>query len=163
MDERGLIYGADPRAEGLRSGKLKSKRKLRDKRLAKAISVIIILLLWAGLVYGGYYLAWEHLRENREYFTSQVEELKRDNRRMEEEITGALRLFQGELENYRGEIQQIRDEMGMIQEELELTGESIIGTDETRRSIQKRMAELDSQLGGLKEQLRKLEESVRAL
>ena len=157
------MYGADPRAEGLRPGKLNSKRKQREKRLTKAISVILILLMWAGLVYGGYYLAREHLRENREYFTSQVEELKRDNRRMEEEITEALRLFQGELENYKGEIQQVRDEMGMIQEELELTGESIIGTDETRQSIQKRMAELDKQLGGLREQLRRLEEAVRAL
>lgn len=157
------MYGADPRAEALRPGKRKSKRKLREKRLTSAVSVILILLLWSGLVYGGYYLAVEHLRENREYFTGQVEELKRENQRMEAEITGALSLFQGELENYRGEIQQIRDEMNMIQEELELTGESIIGTDETRQSIQKRMAELDSQLGGLREQLRKLEEAVRAL
>lgn len=141
----------------------RSKGRLRQKKLKTPMVFVLILLLWAGLVFGGYFYALKQMQETKQHFSNQMMELKLENQHIEEEITGAMQLFSNELENSNREIMQIRSEMNMIREELELTGESITGTDQTRLSLQERITELDKQLAGLREQLRKLEEAVRAL
>ncbi|MDO9535758.1 MAG: hypothetical protein Q7J85_10625 [Bacillota bacterium] len=127
------------------------------------VVIFLILLMWGGLVYGGYFYALKHMQETEQYFSNQMVEIKLNNQRIEEELIGVMKLVQNDLESFNQEIAQIRSEMNMIQEELELTGESITGTDQTRLSLQERITELDKQLGGLREQLRKLEAAVRAL
>ncbi|RJX24929.1 MAG: hypothetical protein C4554_08060 [Dethiobacter sp.] len=164
MNDQDLIHSTRSQVQRQQlSNKTKSGKKLRGERQKTAVSFLLILLLWGGLVCGGYFLAREHLRKTEQHVSNQINELKLQNQRIESEITGAMQLFHQELENYKEEMRQIRSEMQMIQEELELTGESITGTDQTRQSLQERITELDKQLAALKEQIRKLEEAVRAL
>lgn len=133
----------------------KAKKRMRDKRLKTALSFIFLLILWAGLVFGGYFYALKQMQVMSQHFSEQVGELKEENQRIGEELAGAMQSFQNEM-------QQVQSEMALIREELELAGESITGTDSTRQGLQERMAELDKQLASLREQLRRLEEATRA-
>jgi chromosome segregation ATPase len=136
---------------------------VQKERQKTATSILLVLLVGAGLVCGGFLLAREYLHRTEQHVSNQVNELMLENRRIENEIKETMQLFKDELESYKEEIQQVRSEMNMIYEELELAGESLTGTDATRQSLQERMAELDKQLAALREQLRKLEEAVLAL
>lgn len=156
MDEREIAIIRAQSKSGGKTGLLREKRQ-------KTVSFLLLLLLWAGLVCGGFFLAHDYLQRTEQRFLGRIDELRLENQRIEKEIVGAMQLFNGELESYKEEIGSIRSEMNIIQEELELTGESITGTDQTRQSLQERMAMLDKQLVALKEQLQKLEEAVRAL
>jgi chromosome segregation ATPase len=140
-----------------------SKMRPGREERQKIVSYLLLLLLWTALVCGGFFCARGYLNRTEQRFLNQIDELRLENQRIEEEIVETMQLFYNELNSYKEEIQLVRSEMNMIQEELELTGESITGTDQTRQSLQERMAELDKQLAGLREQLRKLEEAVRAL
>jgi chromosome segregation ATPase len=162
MSDRDLSNSQGRKQEQPNYNQAKTRKKAREKKLRTAIFIVLILLLWAGLVYGGFFYSLKHMRETERHFADQLNELKLENQRVEEEIIAAMQLFHNELESSSQEIMQIRNEMNIIQEELELTGESITGTDETRQSLQERITELDEQLVGLKEQLRKLEEAARA-
>lgn len=133
----------------------KTKKRMKDKRLKTALSFLLLLLLWVGLVLGGYFYALNRMQGISQHFSEQVGELQEENRRIGEELAGAMLSLQGEM-------QQLQRELGLIQEELELAGESITGTDSTRQGLQERMAELDKQLAALREQLRRLEEATRA-
>lgn len=124
---------------------------------------MLVILLWVGLVGGGYFAVQRQLQRSEQFFAGQLNELRSDNKRLTTEIVGAMQLFEQELSGSRVEMQQLRQEMEMIQEELELTGESLTGTDATRQSLTERITELDWQLTGLQEQLKKLEAAVRAL
>lgn len=128
-----------------------------------AFYFILAILLWVGLVGGGYFAVQKHLQKSEKYFAEQLDELKADNRRLITDVVGAMQLFEQELGGSREEMQQLCQEMEIIQEELELTGESLTGTDATRQSLTERIAELDRQLASLQEQLKKLEAAVRAL
>lgn len=138
-------------------------RKIRGKKQETVVFFVLVLLLWIGLVGGGYLVLRRHLQKSEQYFTRQVNELKAENQRIAADIVDSMQLFEQELIASQEEMEQIRREMDLIQEEMELTGESITGTDATRQSLAERITELDQQLAGLKEQLRKLEAAVRAL
>lgn len=143
--------------------KLKNRKDLKKQGQKTVVFFAIALLLWAGLIVGGYYFSMKHLQETEQNFLNQINALQQENQRIQEDITATMQLLHDELDNFSDEIAQVRGEMNLIQEELELTGESLTGTDQTRLSLQERITELDSQLAALKEQLRKLEEAVRAL
>ncbi len=145
------------------SGKKVKPGKKPPGASRKTTSLLFLVLIWAVLVFGGFYLAKGYLHKTEGRFLGQVEELRQENRRIEKEIVGTMQLFQNELESYKEEIRLLRGEMSLIQEELELTGESITGADQTRQSLQERMAALDRQLAALREQLQKLEQAVRVL
>jgi len=167
MDERDIRENSD-RCEaeleelGVDNTRARKKERERSKRKKRVVFFILVLLAWAGLVYGGYSYAARHLQETEQHLANRVEELKLQNERTEEAIIEAMQLFQEELEITTAEIMQVRSEMNAIQEELELTGESITGTDETRQSLQERITDLDRQLAALRDQLQKLEEAARA-
>ena len=162
MQERGL--GHSPAGiQPTNQSPAQTGRKIREKQQKTVVLFVLVILLWVGLVGGGYFALRRHLQKTEQYFSRQMNELNAENQRIAEDIVGAMQLFEQELAGSREEMQQIRAEMNMIQEELELTGESITGTDATRQSLAERITELDQQLAGLKEQLRKLEAAVRAL
>ena len=139
-----------------RSGQKEVKEAKGKKTMKKVLSFFLLLLLWCGVVYGGYILAEEQFQRKAEEFSEQVNVFLEENRRIGSDISATLA-------NFQEEIQRLQDEMGLIKEELELASESITGTDATRQSLQVRIAELDRQLASLREQLRKLEEATRAL
>lgn len=142
---------------------LKTRKGLREQGQKTVVFIVLALLLWAGLICGGYYFAMKHLQETEQNFLNQINALQQENRRIQEDITSTMQLLHDDLVNFSSEINEVRGEMSMIQEELELTGESLTGTDQTRLSLQERITELDDQLAALKGQLKKLEDAVRAL
>jgi chromosome segregation ATPase len=162
MNEQDMLYSARSQSSKQQSGS-KARKRVQEERQKTAISILLVVLVGAGLVCGGFFLAREYLHRTEQHVSNQINELMLENRRIENEIKETMQLFKDELESYKEEIQQVRSEMNAIYEELELAGESLTGTDATRQSLQERMAELDKQLAALREQLRKLEEAVLAL
>ena len=142
---------------------LATSGKTQKKKLGTTAFFMLMILLWIGLVGGGYFALRGHLQRSERNFSRQVDTIRGENRRIAADITEAMGLFEQELVASREEMEQIRREMDLIQEELELTGESITGTDDTRQSLAERITELDQQLVDLKEQIKKLEAAVRAL
>ncbi len=142
---------------------LKNRKDLKKQEQKTVVFFILALLLWIGLIAGGYFFSMKHLRQTEQNFLNQINALQQENQRIQEDITATMQLLHDELGNFSGEVAQVRGEMNLIREELELTGESLTGTDQTRLSLQERITELDGQLAALKGQLKKLEEAVRAL
>ncbi|MEW5920056.1 MAG: hypothetical protein AB1796_03685 [Bacillota bacterium] len=161
MDEKKDLT-AQAMSKQSRNIQARARQKPRGKWLKAFLLAVLIIIGWAGIIYGGYYYATKHLQETEQFFAGQIEELLLANARIEEKITGTMQSFYLELEQTNAEIVQIRGELQMIQEELALTGETITGSDKTRQSLQERITELDKQLTSLKEQLKKLEDAVRA-
>ncbi|MGI5875625.1 MAG: hypothetical protein ACOX6X_02230 [Dethiobacteria bacterium] len=144
------------------TGPAKKTKEKPGERRQKTFSFLLLLLLWLGLVGGGFWAALGYLHKTEQRILNQMEELKLENQRIEKEIMDSMQLFNDELNRYKEEIELVHSELGIIHEELELTSESLTGTDQTRQSLQERMAELDQQLTALKDQLQKLEAAIRA-
>lgn len=140
----------------------KERRAKRKKRKRTVLVFGLVFLLWAGVVYGGYYFATKQLQETKLHFSQQIDELKQENRRIEEDLVAIMGLLQDELEVSGKELADIMGEMETIQEELELAGETLTGADETRESLQGQISRLDDQLSELQKQIDKLEEAARA-
>ncbi len=136
--------------------------KKREKMSKGILFGALIVMVWVGIVYGGFYYSAMHLEKMEERFTHQIERLLSENKQVEAMIAGSMQAFQEELKLTNQEITHIQSELNLIQEELALTGETITGTDQTRQSLQDRMTELDNQLASLRIQLIKLEDAVRA-
>lgn len=152
MDDTRLIT-TEQKGETTRAGTTRQKT---------IIYVVLTLIAWSGLFYGGYYFTTKYLQQTHPLIASQLEEIKLENQRVETEINKSMQLLREDIKTSNQELMRVRSELLIIQEELELTGETITGTDETRQSLQEQMTELDQQLAIFKEQLEKLEEAVRA-
>lgn len=124
----------------------------------KIIFYILTVLLWGGLLYGGYLLALDYFEESNAYLDKKIEEVKIQN----EAALTELQRFNEELQDSTEELVLIKDELNYLKEALELTGETITGSDETRLAIEERIKVLDKQLSQLQKQLVKLEEAARA-
>ncbi|MBU8907905.1 hypothetical protein [Desertibacillus haloalkaliphilus] len=136
------------------SRELDGRQRLKRKLIYGLGSVI----LWGGLVYGGYYFIHSYLEEVRAEFDDKIDNVLDQN----EEIVTELEQFTLEIEATTDELAIIKDELSYIHEGLELTGETITGSDETRLALQERIVELDDRLNDLQSQLVKLEEATRA-
>lgn len=161
MDDRELITSEQNLQYQTRSfkGETSPGGNTRQKTI---IYVVLTLLAWSGLFYGGYYFTSKYLQQTHPLVASQMEEIKLENQRVEAEINKSMQLLREDINESNQEIMQVRSELNIIREKLELTGETLTGTDETRQSLQEQMTELDQQLALFKEQLEKLEEAVRA-
>ena len=124
----------------------------------KIILSLLSIILWVGLIYGGYFFAVDYFEESNAYLDEKIEEVKLQN----ETALTELQRFNEELQYSTDELALIKDELAYLKESLQLTGESITGGDETRLAIEERMKELDKQLAELQKQLVKLEEAARA-
>ena len=162
MHDRDLAYNKIQKIKQDENIKAITRKKERDRKIKAVFLCALVILFWAGIVYGGFYYGSMHLQEMEERFTHQIEGLMLENKRIEASITGSMQAVREELEQSNHEVMQIQGELNLIQEELALTGETITGTDQTRLSLQERMTELDSQLASLRTQLKKLEDAVRA-
>ncbi|WP_096201602.1 hypothetical protein [Bacillus sp. FJAT-45350] len=138
------------------------QRRIGDRRKRfgnkKSIYISLSVLLWLGLFYVGYSLAFNYFEENQTKMDEKIESISFQN----EEILSQLEQFNLELQSSTEEISLIKDELSYIYEGLELTGESLTGSDQTRLALEERMIELDKRLNDLRTQLVKLEEATRA-
>ena len=140
----------------------KARKKEQGRKIKTVFFCALIILLWTGIVYGGFHYGSIHLQEMEDRFVTQIEGLLLENKQIEARITETIQAVHNDLELSNHEMMQIQSELNLIQEELALTGETITGTDQTRLSLQERMSELDNQLASLRTQLKRLEEAVRA-
>ncbi|MEW9671371.1 hypothetical protein ABLT31_21265 [Ammoniphilus sp. 3BR4] len=123
-------------------------RRREKKRLAiQILLVTLVVAVWGGLLYGGYYLANQYIQETRLYVDQQLNEIKQQN---QQQVT----LLQTEL-------LKVHEELGLIKEELAFADETLNGSNQTKTALQERMALLDSQLNQLKTSLKQLEEAAR--
>ncbi|USG67700.1 hypothetical protein NDK47_10645 [Brevibacillus ruminantium] len=120
-----------------------------------AAPVIVAVVLWGGLAYGGYAFAVHTLDKQQQLVQQRIEEIQMANlhqmRTMEEQLTTVqdeMKLVQGGLAN--------------IEEELQLTGKTLGGTNQTKQALQDRIDQLNKQLVDLKASLKKLEDAARA-
>ncbi|WP_134702708.1 hypothetical protein [Ammoniphilus sp. YIM 78166] len=124
---------------------------MKKRRKANANQQLLIgvltLVVWGGLLYGGYYLANQYIKNTQAYVQQQIQEVKVHN---EQQVA----LLQTEL-------LKMQEELGLIKEELAFADETLNGTNQTKHALQERMAMLDSQLTQLKTSLKHLEEAAR--
>ncbi|MBP1934096.1 hypothetical protein [Ammoniphilus resinae] len=123
------------------------QRKRKRRAIHPAIPIIIGVILWAGLLFGGYKVAEHYIQNTQSYIDERIAEVNQHN----EEKIGAL----------QGELGKVQEELSAIQEELAMTDETINGTNETKQALESRMAALDKQLASLKNSLKQLEEAIR--
>lgn len=134
------------------------RKKRTDRHNKKIIYPLLAILLWGGLVYGGYLITFNYFESTQAAHKEEMQELLDQN----ELIVTQLGQFNAELQSSTEELAMIKNELNYIKEGLELTGETMTGSDETRKALQERMTELDSRLNQLSIQLGKLEEAARA-
>ncbi|QOY35083.1 hypothetical protein AWH56_020630 [Anaerobacillus isosaccharinicus] len=138
------------------------KRRMEERGkgnlLLKLAYILLAVIIWGGLLYGGYNVADNYFKEIHSYLDEEILEMKTQN----EEVIEQLERFNEELQFSTEELTMITLELNVIKEALELTGETITGSDQTRFALQEKISELDKRLNQLTTQLIKLEEAARA-
>lgn len=145
-----------------------SRRKTRTERRSSpgtiwrtASFILLTIIIWVGLAYGGYTLAENHMNRLQEHqagieatLMTKIEEVQEENRAHMDELNGELTELTALLEDVSKRLESIR-------EELQLTSDSISGSDDTKLALQAQISALDKQLDVLRKSLEKLENAAR--
>jgi len=99
------------------------------------LGIITMLILWAGLTYGGYWYATDYVQRT----VREIQETNALNVKVLEE-----------------DIQSLREDMSAIQEALNRTDETLSSTGSAGEAVNERISLLD-------EQLKKLEKSLNIM
>jgi len=102
------------------------------------LGIFIMLILWAGLTYGGYYFATDYVQRT----VREIQETNALNVKVLEE-----------------DIQSLREEMGAIQEALAQTDKTLSSTGSAGEAVNERISLLDDQLKKLEKSLNIMMES----
>jgi len=102
------------------------------------LGIFIMLILWAGLTYGGYYYATDYVQRT----VREIQETNALNVKVLEE-----------------DIQSLREEMGAIQEALAQTDKTLSSTGSAGEAVNERISLLDDQLKKLEKSLNIMMES----
>lgn len=135
-------------------------RRVRERgnRNFKLLYSVLAILIWGGLIYGGYTVAKNYFEDINKHIDEQINEMKQQN----EAVIAQLEQFNLELQASTEELLIITNEIAVIKDALEITGETLTGSDATRLALQERISILDVRLNELTAQLKKLEEAARA-
>jgi len=140
---------------GFFSGLVQALTPSRAEGKTNILSVVLLLLLWGGLAYGGYTYANMTLERHQAQMEQSLQAVQAANEEQIEEMKAELAMVQEEME-------KVQDGLAVIEEELVLTGETIGGTNQTKQALQDRIDQLNKQLNELKTSLKKLEDAARA-
>lgn len=131
------------------------QQKRNSQRSKKGLTGLLIsLVLWGGLAYGGYWLANQYIKESRAYIDTQLTQVEEQNQKHMDDL-------QIKIDELYVELQGVESELALIQEDLALTGESLNGSDDTKVALQSRIDELNKQLKALQTSIQKLEDAAR--
>ena len=131
------------------------KRNSSTSKKGLTISLFVTsLILWGGLVYGGYWLANQYINESKAYVDAKIEEVEKQNQ--EEMIE-----LEAQLNGVYTELLNVKAELVFIEEDLALTGATLGGTDDTKVALQQRIDELNKQLKVLQTSIERLEDAAR--
>lgn len=129
----------------------------RAKSKASFILILFPIILWGGLIYGGYWFVEQRIdqkiNEGQVYFESSIARLAEQNQATIAELVVKLDEVNGELIN-------VKNELFVIQEDLALTGETLSGTDQTKVALQQRIEKLTVQLNELQTSIQRLEDAA---
>lgn len=133
----------------------KPKEETNKRKIVILISLLTFtLLLWGGLLYGGYWYANQYIEKSKATIDSKISEIEAQN---QDDVAG----LQLKLDEANHELQYIKEELIYIQENLALTGESLNGSDDTKVALQQRIDELNNQLKVLQTSIQRLEDAAR--
>ncbi|OEH92831.1 hypothetical protein [Bacillus solimangrovi] len=128
------------------------RKNIQKKKRIILFSVSIIV--WAALVYGGYFIANQYIEKSQTYLNDRISEIEATNEKQVETLNKQLSSVHEEMLN-------VKSELVFIQEDLALTGESLNGTDKTKSALQERMVALDKQLEELRKSIARLEDASK--
>ncbi|NGQ95851.1 hypothetical protein G3578_11860 [Brevibacillus sp. SYP-B805] len=140
---------------GFFSGLLHSAAPARTDGKTSPLSVFLVVILWGGLVYGGYVYTNHTLEKQQQQMEQRLAEVQASNAQQIKELEAQLATLHDEMNG-------VREGLSAVKEELQLTGESIGGTNKTKQALQDRIDQLNKQLVELKASLKKLEDAARA-
>lgn len=136
-------------------------RQKSDKNPRKEKGIIgwlvISLLVWGSLVYGGYFLANQYIKESKAYIDTTIEQMETQNKEQIE----IIKELQTKFDQVYSELLNIKSELAFIQEDLALTGETLNGTDKTKQALQQRIDQLNKQLNELQASIQRLEDAAK--
>jgi len=104
----------------------------------RILGIFIMLILWAGLTYGGYWYATDYVQRT----VREIQETNALNVKMLEE-----------------DMQSLREDMSAIQEALAQTDKTLSSTGSAGEAVNERISQLDVQLKKLEKSLNIMMES----
>lgn len=143
------------RRTGFFSGLMQTTVNARPAGKRNYIPVLLSVLLWGGLAYGGYAFTQYTLVQQQSYVDQRIAQVEASNEKQ-------VKLLEEQLILVQDEMVKVQDGLSAIEEELQLTGETIGGTNKTKQALQDRIDQLNTQLVELKASLKKLEDAARA-
>ncbi len=143
------------RRTGFFSGLLQSTVNTHPEGKRNYLPILLAIVLWGGLAYGGYAFTQYTLQQQQNYVDLRIAQVEAANEKQ-------MKLLEEQLILVQDEMVKVQDGLSTIGEELQLTGETIGGTNKTKQALQDRIDQLNKQLVELKASLKKLEDAARA-
>jgi len=147
---------------------LSSRRKKRTERSPSPARtwrtvtyILLTILAWSGLAYGGYVLATDHISSLQNQQAEIEATLLSRIEKVQEANQAAMDSLNGELTELTAMLDYVSAKLESIREELQLTSDSISGNDDTKAALQAQISALDKQLNELRKSLEKLEHAAR--
>ncbi|MGD9678674.1 MAG: coiled-coil domain-containing protein [Vulcanibacillus sp.] len=122
------------------------KRKQEKNKLKPIIIVTLIVVLWGGLFYLGYWYTNHMNIKNWAYIDSRIEEEVNELRPKIDEVHMGL--------------VEINEELLRINQELAITTDLLYGTDTNKLVLQQRIDELNLQLNELQASIERLRDAA---
>ncbi|MBZ4686760.1 MAG: hypothetical protein PWQ96_1013 [Clostridia bacterium] len=126
----------------------KNGKPKKNKNFSAAI-ILALIIIWSGLVYGGYWFVQDTLSVHREKMQSYVDEAVKN---VQETNAMNIRSLEDKLE-------ALQYEMKKISKALDKADESIQDSNSSREKLNEKIESLDEQLEDLKKSLDILKES----
>jgi len=142
-------------SKGMATSLLGAWTRQTSNHKPKSLTIVLSILLWAGLAFGGYALAVHTLKQNQAYLDQRISQIEENNQEQ-------IKSIEDQLADVQEELVSVKEGLSAIDEELALTGETIGGTNQTKQALQQRIDQLNQQLIELKGSLKKLEDAARA-
>ncbi|HZG15398.1 MAG TPA: hypothetical protein VE710_10285 [Candidatus Bathyarchaeia archaeon] len=140
---------------GFFSGLFQTTVSTHTEGKRSVMPIVLAVVLWGGLVYGGYAFTQYTLEQQQKYVDQRIAQVKEANEKQ-------VKILEEQLVLVQDEMIKVQDGLSSIEEDLKLTGETIGGTNQTKQALQDRIDQLNKQLVELKASLKKLEDAARA-
>lgn len=123
------------------------RRKQTKKMDSTSIIILVsIVVLWIGLVAGGFWFASSLNAKNLAYIDAKIEEQFRE--------------LQPKINEINIEVDELTNDLLMINQMLASTGELLDGTDTNKQALEQRINELNAQLRELQRAIERLQDAA---
>jgi DNA repair exonuclease SbcCD ATPase subunit len=126
--------------------------------------VLSLVLVWAGVAYGCYFLADTYIKD----IQSRLDAIAAHNEEQLEQLGNRLNELQLAMEQHRetaGRLQEqllaVEEGLAAVKEEMSLAGSSLSTAAETKQALNDRIDQLGKELAELRKLIKQLEEAAR--